>query len=483
MICGYEVIGPLGAWARRWICVGALGTLALAGGCSGGAPASGVDGSADASGLSGDAEPAHEDGGAPDARPPGCGDFVLQAGEACDGSELGGATCASLGLPAGTLACGADCTLDTAGCAVCGDAICSDAETAGSCPADCGVVDVAAGWTHTCAVLADGSVWCWGARDGHRMGGTGDVDVPVRLPGIEEAVAVSAGRRHTCVRTVLNEIYCWGANGYGQVGVAPLSPEVFPPVVVAEGRQVVTGRNHTCVRAEPTEIHCWGRVYAQPTTADAPVVLQGGGLLVAGGEHTCYTDRSQLRCLGWNDAGQLGLGDRAWRETGEPAYSSFFFVAAGAGGSHTCASFASGDPKGLYCWGSNEYGQLGLPPGPDELAPRYVSPLLAQVLDGGERHTCAKESPLPGPLYCFGDNGRGQLGTGSVVSGYEFQQVALDEVDTFDVGAAHTCAILPDHTLRCWGDNRHGQLGVGITSVAVPVPTAPIRLGPQEVTP
>ena len=422
----------------------------------------------------------------PDAGPQNCGNGVIDDDESCDGSQLGGQTCSALGLPDGQLGCNEDCTLDTSGCAQCDDGICSDGETSVTCPQDCGVVSVAAGKVHTCAVLADGSVWCWGARSGHRMGGTGDVRVPVRIPGIDNAVAVAAGWHHTCVRTDADEILCWGANGYGQVGAAPPSHEVFPPVQVAQGRGLTLGPETTCVRATPTELHCWGRVATRKFTADAPFVAHGSGLLAVGGHHICFVMNFALRCWGRNSHGQLGVGDRVWRlsNPGVVNTSVSSLVSVGAGTRHTCMSASVGLDTGMKCWGNNEFGQLGLSPGQDRPRPTFITDIIAQKIDGGERHTCAKESPLPAPLYCWGDNARGQLGNGTVVSGFDFQEVATGDVADFDVGAAHTCAILPDQTMRCWGDNRQGQIGNGSMVAAVAQPTAPWRLGPQEeVTP
>ncbi len=55
-----------------------------------------------------------------------CGNGVRETSEACDGGDLGGFTCASLGFGSGSLACTADCHLDTSGCvstALCGNGI------------------------------------------------------------------------------------------------------------------------------------------------------------------------------------------------------------------------------------------------------------------------------------------------------------------------------------------------------------------------
>jgi len=50
-----------------------------------------------------------------------CGDGIIEAGEACEPTDLGGATCASAGFPhGGTIACASGCTLDTSGCRIAG---------------------------------------------------------------------------------------------------------------------------------------------------------------------------------------------------------------------------------------------------------------------------------------------------------------------------------------------------------------------------
>ena len=413
----------------------------------------------------------------PDAAPDTCGNGTIEGDEICDGAELGSATCSGLGLPAGVLACQSDCTLDTSACAVCDDAICSDGETTESCPEDCGVVDIAAGATHSCAVLADGSVWCWGARDGHRMGGTGDVSEPVMLPDVNTAVAVAAGRHHTCIQTVLDEILCWGANSYGQVGEAQ-SHEVYPPVQIGTGLRVETGTYHTCVRRSPTETECWGRTWVGANSAQNPLLLPGVGHLVLGQHHTCYSTMGHLMCQGRNTNGQLGIGDNLWRESAVQITSTPM-AALGAGANHTCGSVPTGSQPGLLCWGSNEFGQLGIPPGSDRLEPMWVSVLVPQLLDAGLRHTCAKVSPLAGPMLCWGHNNRGQLGNGTVTTDFEILPVAIPEVSYFDSGEEHVCAILPDQTARCWGDNRNGQIGNGDTQQTVAQPASPTRFGPE----
>ena len=104
-------------------------------------------------------------------------------------------------------------------------------------PALSGVVDVAGGGSHTCAVLDDGTIWCWGANDaGQLLADTGGANAlePVRVPSLPfPALAVTAGASHTCALLRDGRVYCWGDNAHGQLGQADTDPRV--------GFQLVTG--------------------------------------------------------------------------------------------------------------------------------------------------------------------------------------------------------------------------------------------------
>jgi alpha-tubulin suppressor-like RCC1 family protein len=82
------------------------------------------------------------------------------------------------------------------------------------------LIGVAAGLAHTCAVLMDGRVQCWGDNQWGELGDGTFVSstTPVTASGISDAVAVSAGYLHTCARTRSGRVLCWGQNGAGQVG-------------------------------------------------------------------------------------------------------------------------------------------------------------------------------------------------------------------------------------------------------------------------
>ncbi|MBI5499657.1 MAG: hypothetical protein HY907_05410 [Deltaproteobacteria bacterium] len=419
-----------------------------------------------------------------------CGNGALEPGEECDLAELGGATCASLGRTPGTLACGDDCRYDTAGCAVCGDGRCEAGETPLTCAAECAVADVAAGAVHTCAVLADGSVRCWGARDGHQLGGVGDVSRPVRVPGIDDATKVAAGEGHTCVAHEDGTVSCWGRSGFGEC--RSIAARVWPPAVVTELTGVTAlaaGAHHTCAILGDGTASCWGRSDfgnlgngthpARSATPQAVTGLSGVTTIAAGAQHTCVAASSGVSCWGRNDVGQVGGNDRNWHDLPERPVTGGL-RAFGVGNFHGCACIMmpSWPPsaQGLYCWGNNAYGQLGVAPSPDALSPTHIDMGCPQVLEGGDAFTCSIPA-APGPVLCWGGNSFGQLGDGTQLSRHATAEV-LDVADAVQLsaGASHVCARLADGTLRCWGRNVEGQVGGGTSARHLPYPVEPVGL-------
>lgn len=421
---------------------------------------------------------------------PGCGNGVLDDGEVCDGFALGGTSCESLGYTTGTLACATDCTLDQSGCSsVCDNDACERGETATSCPADCGVVDVAAGQHHTCAVLADGSLWCWGSWFGHRAGGLGDERVPVKVAGVSGLTRICAGVGHGCALTGDGRVLCWGRNGFGEAGQSPRRAQIFPPAEVPAltgATQLTCGLHHTCVLLGG-HARCWGRndygqlgeIYSvrheEPTDVSvSDAAFEGVG---AGGRHTCaWGGVGALRrrwCWGFGGTGALGRGDLAW-STSPVGGSAMNALAVEAGSFHTCSiSRPLLGTGSASCWGANEYGQVGVAdPGP-VLSPTATGVTGVDILALGTAHTCAAGATQ---TWCWGRNDAGQLGNGGTTSTHVAQAVGLTGVTALSSRSDHTCAILADRTLRCWGRNDRGQLGDGSTETMRSTPVEPVGL-------
>jgi alpha-tubulin suppressor-like RCC1 family protein len=109
-------------------------------------------------------------------------------------------------------------------------------------------VAISAGWSHTCALGADGAAWCWGSDDSGQLGaivppGESCPDaercstVPVRVRGQRRFIAVGAGGAHSCAQVADESVYCWGDNTFGQLGNGGVTASAGPvPVLPAAGR-------------------------------------------------------------------------------------------------------------------------------------------------------------------------------------------------------------------------------------------------------
>ena len=340
--------------------------------------------------------------------------------------------------------------------------------------ADRSVVSIAAGGAHSCALLDNAFLKCWGNNDYGQLGlgdtrwrGDTESEMGDTLPTVDlgsnrTAIAISAGSRHTCALLHDGSVKCWGYNYYGQLGLGDSSNrgdgaqemgDALPNVALGTGRTAISisaGGEHSCALLDDGSVKCWGyNNYGQLGLEESgnrgdgaeemgdslPRVELGTNrtatMIAAGPNHSCaILDNGLLKCWGWNTDGQLGLGDNLSRgDTAGEMGDALPMVNLGtertalhvaAGSTNTCALLNNGSIK---CWGRNEYGQLG----------------LGDSIDRGD--------------------GANEMGD------------ALPEVNLgtsrsairISIGNEHSCALLDDATVKCWGHNQHGQLGLGDT--------------------
>ena len=381
---------------------------------------------------------------------------------------------------------------------------------------------LAAGGPHTCAILDGGTVRCWGSGGNGQLGTGSEADVgdnetpaavgPVNLGAGRTARAVAAGVSHTCAILDNRTLRCWGENLTGQLGYANSNeigddetPGSVGPVDLGAGRTaraIAAGAYHTCAILDNGAVRCWGNnqfgqlgyghtaaigVDETPGSVD-PVNLGAGRTAVAisaGTNHTCAVlDNGAVRCWGAGTGGQLGYGDTADIGDDEtPASAGPVNLGAGrtavavaAGEIHTCAILDNG---AVRCWGWGASGRLGYANttdiGDDE-CPAVAGPIqlgagrTAVAITAGAAHTCAILDN--GSLRCWGDGGSGRLGYASSAKiGDNETPVAPGTVNlgagrtavAVDAGAFHTCAVLDDGRVRCWGAGANGRLGGGNT--------------------
>ena len=321
-------------------------------------------------------------------------------------------------------------------------------------------IALAAGDRHTCGLRVDHSIVCWGANESGQLGnGTiAPSTAPTEVAGGQTFDALAASGDHSCAISseASARVFCWGSNGSGELGNGSLSPSSSPLPILTVGNVVTTtggplalSATATCVLAHSDEggdiVHlasCWGRVYhsdGSTTTTLTPTVFSSAlnaYSIAAGGEHFCaveadltgFTLGGAVYCWG-RDALGAGLGapsdvplhalDRTSTD------DRFGFLA--LGGAHSCVSWRS---RGAQCWGENGAGQLGSGTTDDQQTP---GPVIA-------------EPPQPG---------------GAPLSRNVFSQIAAGNEHSCGVGQSGLPLAGP---VLCWGRNAAGQLGNGTTT-------------------
>jgi hypothetical protein len=290
---------------------------------------------------------------------------------------------------------------------------------------------------------------------------TGIESGPVRVGSSRFVI----GGSHVCELRGTS-VGCRGANDRGQATAAPLNGFVA----------VASGLSHVCGIDPDGSVYCWGANEAgqlgDGTLADrdspAPVRTElRFSLVTAGAAHTCGLAGGGIpACWGLNVSGQLGDGSRNDQRGPRAVGGGLSFSTLVAGWNHTCGLTSSGN---AFCWGLNSQGQLGDGSTLDRLVPTLVRGSVRSLV-AGSAHTCGTSN---GTVLCWGWNAYGQLGDGSTEDKAQPGQVQglPGRATELAAGAVHTCALVEGGDAFCWGQNVSGQLGDGTNeNRARPVP-------------
>jgi alpha-tubulin suppressor-like RCC1 family protein len=334
--------------------------------------------------------------------------------------------------------------------------------------------------THTCGLQADGSLWCWGRNNASQLGlaNTSTERTPARVDNAIYQV-VSAGAAYACAIRDDGSLWCWGNNSSGQLGDGTNTQRPIPTRITSDTWLAIdTGPQaqnnvHTCgIRSDAT-LWCWGSNEqgqlgdGTRTSSLSPVHVEGGpwAQVSTGERFTCGRTRDgRARCWGSNSRGRLAIdSERSHASSPQPVLVDGADVAdwvdLRAGGEHACGVRVDGS---LWCWGSAARAQIGA-----ELDEGFTA--TPRRIEGGGRvwhqvatgrqHTCAIDTERT--LWCFGHDGRGQLGTGG---GSRLSPVQIaGEWAKVAVGELHTCAIDRAGHAYCAGGNATGEVGDGTT--------------------
>lgn len=348
----------------------------------------------------------------------------------------------------------------------------------------------------------------WGSNAGGQLGNgtvtSSSVPVEVNTSGALANVlvtGVAASENTSCAVKADGNAACWG--GYPTTATLP---QPWPLEGVLAGRHMADAQ---AALFSTSTLTTDGRVVVRYSQTNQ--VLLGGVLsdqtavqLSHTAGHGCVlTTERRPACFGNNYGGMIGDGttdnqrfEPVWVDT-SGALRGKDLVQIQTGAVHTCAL---ADDSTIACWGINAQGQLGNGTTIDSLVPTATNTggvlageTITSLSEGTARHMCAVTDD--GGAACWGQNGSGQLGDGTVINrsnpvrvrmvgalaGREIVAIAVSGGALPGVGS--TCALLDNQVTACWGENSSGQLGNGSTiDSVVPVSVSPLASGARPTT-
>lgn len=334
---------------------------------------------------------------------------------------------------------------------------------------------VVAGYAHTVALKADGTVWAWGDNSYGQLGigsAPGSLVPKKVLTGV---IAVAAGDSHSVAVKTDGTVSVWGDNSYGQLGDGTDTGRSKPKAVkgLTGVVAVAAGVGHTVALKSDGTVVTWGSnpdgELGNGTTNDSytPITVPGltGVTAIAVGPSGYHTvalkSDGTVVTWGYNNKGQLGDGttDNGLGPVAVPGLTGV--VALAAGDAHSVAVKSDGT---VVAWGSNSNGQLGDGTTNDSLAPVAVAGLAGVVrVAAGDAHTVAVKSD--GTVAAWGYNGDGELGDGTTTDNPNPEVVAgIVGVIGVAAGDYHTEVVKFDGVVVGWGYNADGELGDGTTT-------------------
>ncbi len=309
-----------------------------------------------------------------------------------------------------------------------------------------GAAQVTGGGFHTCARFPDGTLQCWGRNSEGELGDPATTAwmsaTPVPVTGITSATAVTGGGFHTCALLQDGTVRCWGQNDYGQLGNGTVSSAQVSNATPVEvigittATAVTAGGYHACALLQNGSVRCWGQNdYGQlgdgavitpqtrpPTPRPSPNPVEVRGIttavaIKAGIFHTCALLRDgTMQCWGWNDYFQLGEPAAVNASSTPVTVSGITPAALAPGAEHTCVLLRDAT---VDCWGDNNYGQNGNGSERGIFAPPTAAVTgitTATAVTSGAEHSCALLTG--GTVQCWGRGAGGRLGNGDTTDAF-----------------------------------------------------------------
>ena len=342
-------------------------------------------------------------------------------------------------------------------------------------------VSLSAGGQDTCLTRSDGTARCWG-RNNYGQIGDGTLlgrDVPTKVLGTGWATISTSGST-TCAVKADGTLWCWGLNNFGQVGIGHGAPVRKPHQVgVRHGWAAISvAYSHTCATRTNGTLWCWGEnlhgqlgigtIDRRHGTPQRVGTRTDWASVTIGGWHSCaLTTAGAAYCWGDNDFGEVGDGTTTIRTRPAAVAGGTSWLQLSAAWAQTCGVTQAGR---IMCWGFNRQGQLGRGDTINSARPVLVTgdQVWTQVA-AGDGSTCAVDSA--GQMWCWGDNRYGQLGqpaSDDLTETPAAVTALTGPVALASSGWLHTCTIPAGQAFVCWGNDEAGQVGDGSDQTTAP---------------
>ncbi|MGE0788836.1 MAG: RCC1 domain-containing protein [Sandaracinaceae bacterium] len=286
-------------------------------------------------------------------------------------------------------------------------------------------------------------------------------------------VGRTARESEGCVQTSTGWLGCFGQGSQGGVGDGETEERGIPvDIGILDAVVVASGDQHQCALRAGGTVWCWGdasdRQQGLPSTTDQPNPQQLAGFvgvtdLDAGGDFNCMIDSGVVLCWGDNDSLQLGRGGTSTTdsEVSMPVSmpGALAVDALALGFDHGCALLSD---RTVACWGDDDNGQLGNGgSNADSSTPTLVPGLTGIVkVESGFDSSCALDST--GQVFCWGDNGDGQLGNGAAPTDATSPVLVTLPGPAADIALGYDTACARVGTgVMCWGESNVYQMATG----------------------
>ena len=396
---------------------------------------------------------------------------------------------------------------------------------------------LALGVESSCEILGNQTAQCWGKGnegilgDGvtdNRFHGVGTPTTVIartatNKAGIDENLPLSGIKQmalskfHNCALKTDGTVYCWGDGRFGVLGDNNVSgrsqstPRQIDPALLSNVKSISSGYRHSCAvfgdinpqGEEVNNVKCWGDGLSGslgtgnendqfvPTLID-PAILTDVEMIASGSRHNCaLLKNGEVMCWGQGNQGQLGNNTLQDALTPTKVIGLGYaatHIAAAKTGNHTCAILAN---KQVKCWGQGQDGRLG-----DNITTTHTAktPVLVQgltfqnangyqgreemtMLALGAAHSCGLM--INGTVKCWGQGSFGATGNDASDLGLPTAVDGLTDINYIAAGGYHTCAKRLEGLVSCFGSGQYGRLGDNDVSIHKAFSPSPI----YEATP